>query len=64
MKYVHLKKENNKYSVYFCFSDIKLKIADVHIYHWAEKLSRMVAKEHSVNWRDIKNDVVDTYRRD
>ena len=59
MRSVHLKKEKDSYSVYFTYSKKELKIADVYQYHWAERLSRMIAKEHNINWRDIKNDVVD-----
>ncbi len=62
MKFVHLKKEKDFYQVYFIYGKKEHKIADVYTYDMAERLSKIVAKVHGVDWRDIKNDVADKQR--
>ncbi len=61
MKSVHLRKENI-YTVYFIAGEKEYKIADVYSYDMAERLSKIVAKVHGVDWRDIKNDIADKQR--
>ena len=63
MKIVHLRKEEASYSIYF-IAEKEYKIADVYSYDMAERLSKVVAQVHGVDWRDIKNDVADKYKDD